>query len=311
MHPNAATMARRVSIVIPCYQQAHFLAEAIESALAQSYRPLDVTVVDDGSTDTTAEIVAGYPDVRGLRQRNQGIAAARNAGWRASRAPYVIFLDSDDRLLPRAAEAGVAALDADPAAAFAVGRHRRIAADGTPLRTPVRAPIVEDHYVSLVRRCWITVPEVMYRRSALKVVGGYDRRLRYAEDYDLYLRLARRFPIVAHAAEVAEYRQHPGTLSRDVEEMLAATLAVLAPHRPGTGATPALRDAWRERANAVWYFQRLFEAGLHDVASGAWLSAAYRFAIFTRHLPRHPAYARRCARALVGRLRALTPAAAP
>ena len=287
-------MAERVSIVIPCYNQAHFLGEAVESALSQAYRPLEVIVVDDGATDSTTEVASTYAGARVVRQRNQGLSAARNAGLRASHGEFVVFLDADDRLLPEAVETGAAALRSRPEAGFAVGRHGRIAVDGVPLPPPRRRRVERDHYASLVRRCWIAMPAtVMYRRHVLIAVNGFDPRFRHAEDYDLYLRIARRFPIVDHYTEVAEYRQHAGTLSRNADRMLAATLAVLAPHRPSAAASPALHSAWRARENAVWYYDRLLEAVREDVARGAWLSAARRLLIFARYVPQHPQYARR------------------
>jgi glycosyltransferase involved in cell wall biosynthesis len=295
-------MAPRVSVIIPCYQQAHFLTDSIESALGQSYHSLEVIVVDDGATDPTWEVAASYPEVRCVRQRNQGVSAGRNAGLRASHGEYVIFLDADDRLLSGGVEVGAAALDAHPEAAFAVGRHRRINVDGGPLPTGLRPRVQGDYYVSLVRRCWIAVPEVMYRRTALMAVGGFDTRLRHAEDYDLFLRITRRFPIVDHYVEVAEYRQHPGTLSRNAEDMLVSTLAVLAQHRPTAASTPAHREAWRHRENVVWYFDRVLEAAAIDRANGRWLSATRRLMVVARHLPRHPVYARRLARFILARV---------
>jgi glycosyltransferase involved in cell wall biosynthesis len=281
-----------VSVIIPCYNQAHFLSEAIESALAQTYRPLEIVVVDDGATDSTFEVATAYAEARCVRQPNQGLAAARNAGLRASRGEYVVFLDADDRLLAGALHAGAAVLDAHPDAAFTAGRHRRIAADGSPLPVLHRPRIERDHYVSLVHRCWIAMPAVvMHRRSVLEAVGAFDTTLACAEDYDLYLRLARRFPIVDHYAEVAEYRQHPGTISRNAERMLSATLAVLAPHRPGVNATLAHRRAWRQRDNAVWYYDRLLDAARDDLAQGRWPAAARGLLVFARYLPRHPTYA--------------------
>ena len=285
-------MAGLMSVVVPCYNQAHYLGEAIESVLGQTYRPVELIVVDDGATDCTAEVAAAYPEVRCLHQTNQGLAAARNAGLRAARGEYVTFLDADDRLLPGALQVSAAALDLNPDAAFAVGRHLRIAADGTSLPVRHRPRVDRDHYVSLVRRCWIAMPAtVTYRRAILEAAGAFDTRLRCAEDYDLYLRLARRHPIVDHYAEVAEYRQHAGTLSRNAARMLEATLAVLEPHRPGRHATEAHRRAWRERANAVWYYDRLLDAAHADLAQGHWPAAARSMLVFARHLPRHPAYA--------------------
>src|SRR6266446_9539630 len=97
-----------VSVVIPCYNQAHFLGEAIDSALAQTYPHLEIVVVDDGSTDNIAAVVARYPGVRYFRQENQGLAAARNTGLRHSVGERLVFLDADDRLMPGAIEVGLA-----------------------------------------------------------------------------------------------------------------------------------------------------------------------------------------------------------
>src|SRR5829696_2931566 len=107
-----------VSVVVPCYNQARFLGEAIESVLAQSHPLFEVVVVDDGSTDDTSEVAARYPGVRLVRQENRGLSGARNAGLARSRGEYVVFLDADDRLLPGALEAGVERLGANPQCAF-------------------------------------------------------------------------------------------------------------------------------------------------------------------------------------------------
>ena len=283
---------RLVSIVIPCYNQARFLGDALDSVLAQTYTPREIIVVDDGATDDTAEVAARYGGVRCVQQRNKGLPAARNAGLRASAGDYVVFLDADDRLLPEALQVGADTLDVQPYAAFAVGRHRRIAEDGTPLATPLRPRVDRDHYVSLIRRCWIPMPAtVMHRRNRLLQIGGFDVRTRFAEDYDVYLRLSRCYPIVDHYVEVAEYRQHDGTQSRNTERMLVATLSVLAQHRPGPDATAAHRAAYRARDNAVWYYDRLLEAVLEDARDGRWLRALQKLYVFARHLPAHPAYA--------------------
>jgi glycosyltransferase involved in cell wall biosynthesis len=110
-----------VSVIIPCYKQARYLPESIESGLAQTHRGVEVVVVDDGSPDNAAEVAARYPNVVYLRQENSGIAEARNAGFRVSRGDYLMFLDADDRLTPNAAEAHLRCFRENPAAGFVVG----------------------------------------------------------------------------------------------------------------------------------------------------------------------------------------------
>src|SRR5215213_6785783 len=164
-----------VSVVIPCYNQAHFLGEAIESALAQSYPHFEIVVIDDGSTDTTSEVAGRYPGVRCVRQDNQGLSAARNSGLHHSEGEYVVFLDADDRLLPEALEAGIGCLKAYPECAFASGRYRFIAGDGSFLKHPRERPFDKDSYVALLQRNYIGVPAVvMYRRAVFASVGGFD-----------------------------------------------------------------------------------------------------------------------------------------
>src|SRR5204863_2461379 len=134
------------SIVIPCYNQAHFLPEAIESALSQTHRPIEVIVVDDGSPDNAAEVVARYPHVRYVRQENQGLGGARNAGFRVSKGEYIVFLDADDRLTPNALESHLACFAVHSEAGFVVGDIDQIARDGSYAASP-RWPLVESkHY---------------------------------------------------------------------------------------------------------------------------------------------------------------------
>ena len=96
-----------VSIVVVCYNQAQFLGEAIESALAQTYQFVEILVVDDGSTDETAQVAAAFPRVHYIHQSNRGLPAARNAGLHRSTGEYIVFLDADDRLFRSAVQEGM------------------------------------------------------------------------------------------------------------------------------------------------------------------------------------------------------------
>lgn len=241
-----------VSVVIPCHGQAEFLPEAVASARRQR-DPVEVLVVDDGSPDATAR-VAAEAGVACLRQPHRGLPAARNLGLQASRGACLVFLDADDRLLPGALEHGTRALDEAPAAAFAAGHYREISGDGTP-RPPVpQRRLGPDPFESLLRGNAIVMhATVMYRRGPLTLIGGFDETLKACEDYDVFLRLARRHPVVQHRAVVAEYRRHGAAMSRDSPRMLGAALEVLKAQERWVDERPRWREAyetglrgWRE-----------------------------------------------------------------
>ncbi len=209
--------ANTVSVVIPCYNGAEFLPEAIESVLAQTYPPLEIIVIDDGSTDNTGEVAARYPGVRCIRQENQGLAKVRSRGVRESKGDYLIFLDHDDRLFPNAIEVGVNCLDAHPDCGFAFGICKLIAADGSPLgsgSSVLEIPFETFDYQALLGgRCLVPPATVMFRRSVFESIGSFDAALAPVDDYDIYLRIAKVFPVYCHNQVIAEYRQHSKSLT--------------------------------------------------------------------------------------------------
>jgi glycosyltransferase involved in cell wall biosynthesis len=217
-----------VSVVIPCYQQAHFLCDAIESVLAQTYPHLEIVVVDDGSSDNTVTVVSRYPGVRYIRQENQGLASARNMGLRQTIGEYLIFLDSDDRLLPNALDAGLRCFRENPGCGFVYGHCQFIAFDGTPMRGLQPSIVEGDFYLALLRGLPIHAPaSVMYRREVFEDVGVFNVRLSPAADYDLYYRIASRFPVCCHGQKIVEYRKHGASMTRDPARMLRFNLAAL------------------------------------------------------------------------------------
>jgi glycosyltransferase involved in cell wall biosynthesis len=219
--------APAVAVVIPCFNQAHYLAEAIESVLGQTRPPAELIVVDDGCEDNSYEVAGRYETVQRMRQPNRGVAAARNAGWTATTAEFLVFLDADDRLLPEALKVGTTALQHRPQVAFVSGVSRDVDGDGRVV-PGLRQPLVsQDHYLRLLEDCFIwSGSSIVYRRSALEAVGGFDEGLDAADDYDLYLRLARRFPIFCHEAVVTEYRRHGTNTTRNAAIVLASQLKV-------------------------------------------------------------------------------------
>ena len=119
-----------VSVIVPCHNYGRFLAQALDSVRAQDYPTVETVVVDDGSTDDTTAVAARYPEVRYLRQPNQIMSAARNAGVRASCGEYVVFLNADDWLLAGGLAANAALLQQHPTAAFVAGAYTLVYPDG-------------------------------------------------------------------------------------------------------------------------------------------------------------------------------------
>ena len=234
----------QVSIIIICYNQSHYLDDAIRSVLAQTVRQPEIIVVDDGSTDSTAEVAHGYPQAAYVYQQNQGISAARNAGLRASTREYVAFLDADDRLLPKAAEAGLHCFRKHPDSGFVFGRYHKVDADGSVISPANRPPDDCDFYTALLQRNLIGMQStVLYPRDILQRVGGFDEQLGSCEDYDLYLRITRDFPAHRHGEVVAEYRRHGQNMSRDFRSMLQTTLRVLNAQAPYISRNPWCQEA--------------------------------------------------------------------
>ncbi|MES4786295.1 MAG: hypothetical protein C4294_11280 [Nitrospiraceae bacterium] len=128
---RVAGQMERVSVIIPTYNQAQFLAEAIESAVGQSLPPDEILIIDNDSTDNTAEIAARYPQARYVHQPDQGSCGSTNRGIRDATGYYVVILHSDDRLLPHHLETSSRAFQAHPEAAFVCGDYRWFGAEGT------------------------------------------------------------------------------------------------------------------------------------------------------------------------------------
>lgn len=282
-----------VSVVIPCFNQAHFLGEAIGSVLAQTYRNFEIIVLNDGSTDDTLGVAARYPHVRCVTQKNQGLSAARNAGLRESRGELLVFLDADDRLLPDALRINVECLSARPECAFVFGRGRVIDSDGSP--TPITQPPCAggDHYGSLLQGNYIWMHQVIFRRVVFDRFGGFDVSLRAAEDYDLYLRIARALPIYGHDEVITEYRKHGGSMSSNNELMLKATMTVLHSQREHVRGRAEYASAYKSgmKFSKEFYAEPLVErVRLHVRARSNWRLTARDVLLLLRYYPRGVAW---------------------
>jgi glycosyltransferase involved in cell wall biosynthesis len=266
-----------VSVVVPCHRQAHHLPDALASLLAQTYPHVEIVVVDDGSPDNSGEVARRRPGVRVVRQEQEGLAGARNTGIRHTNGDYLVFLDADDQLLPDALQTGVDHLRAHPEAAFASGHYRHVAADGSELPTPRQRRIEGDHYAALLRHNIAGMPgTVMFRRAVFEHVRGFDGSVPGCEDYELYLRVARDFPVSCHNQVTGLYRRYAGGMSSDAEAMLRSSLMALRRQRRYVRGSRPLEGAYRE-GEAFWtryYGEPVRERVALATEEGDWPRAA-------------------------------------
>lgn len=231
-----------IAVVIAVRNGAATLGTVLGSVRNQSFREWEAIVVDDGSRDGTPDLIAGHcradPRLRSLTLSGEGVSAARNAGMRAARAPWLLFLDADDPLEPDHLAALQAAARAQPEADLVVLDWSMVWPDGregpvTPADfdpTPVEA---------LAARCPMPIHAALVRTAAVRAAGGFDAGMTICEDWDLWQRLVRLGAVVRPAAgPAARYVITPGSASSHATAFLAAGVEVI---RRGHGADPRLR----------------------------------------------------------------------
>jgi glycosyltransferase involved in cell wall biosynthesis len=276
-----------VSVVIPCFKQAHFLGEAIASVLAQTFTDHEIIVVDDGSPDDTSNVVGQYGCVKYIRQDHLGGEVARNRGIEESQGQYLVFLDADDRLLPHHFETSLKAFHAHPEVAFVCGDYRWIGSDDT-WHVHQCTPL-PDHYATLLRFNFIGPPHVvMFRRDIITNIGGFRLGMRACQDQELYLRFAHRYPIYCHHEVVAEYRRHENQLTGNAARMLRMSMLMLRWQRPYIRGVPQYKEAYRfgVQFRQRLYGEILFWELVSAVKAGRWRQTAEAFLTLLRFHPR-------------------------
>jgi glycosyltransferase involved in cell wall biosynthesis len=211
---------------MPCFNAAHYIGDSIGTALAQDYDgPLEVIVVDDGSSDESVRIASSFDRVRVLKQPNQGPGAARNLALREARGELIAFLDADDHWLPGSLRSRVAALQLDPEAGAVFAGFTRWTPSADPQHPDdehvdrLPAAVVEAAasgwlYPAILLDPIVHIITLVVRRTVLNEVGTFDPALRTGEDYDLILRIAQHFRFVQVDCIAARYRLHPASTTR-------------------------------------------------------------------------------------------------
>ena len=204
-----------MSVIIPGYNRAHLLPRCLDSVLAQEFKPIEIIVVDDGSTDSTRSLLQGsYPGVRLITQENKGVSAARNAGIRAATGTWLAFLDSDDTWFPAKLGRQVQAVEASPGSNI-------VHTDEIWIRNGVRVNPHRKHrkyggsiFKHCLPLCVISPSSVMIHRRVFDLVGLFDETLPVCEDYDLWLRISARMPVLfIREPLITKYGGHDDQLS--------------------------------------------------------------------------------------------------
>ena len=220
----------KVSVIIPTYNYGHYVAEAIQSVLEQTFQDFELIVVDDGSTDDTEQVVAQFGDaLQYIYQHNRGYAAARNVAIQQSRGTILAFLDADDMWLPqklavqvdyfeRHLEVGVVS-----ASYYHIDAHGKVTGKGP--HTPQAQGWLFERL--LTQGNFIAMPTVAIRRQCFETVGLFDESLKTTVDWDLWLRLSSTYPFGYIDQYLAQYRLHEANMHRKADIKARDTLAVL------------------------------------------------------------------------------------
>ncbi|MGQ0793012.1 MAG: glycosyltransferase family 2 protein [Deltaproteobacteria bacterium] len=291
----------KISVVVPAYNSARYLAEAVESVIAQTFADWEATVVDDGSTDNTREVLAPYLDrINYIYQQNAGPGRARNTGIEASTGKYIAFMDADDVWTADKLQIQSDFLDANPDVHFIFANDFVVSQDGGLLYTghPKWECIYEIPQVSLggtnkkfthsifaalIRHSFIPTSTVVVRRECLDDAGYFDEGILNGQDLELWWRLSRRYNAGFTDLHLSKYRVHSSNFSADSERKFTNALRLmrtLAAYPDIDAETAALINRRFARTH--------FEFGYFYFARDNMPSAREQFLLSLRYRPASP-----------------------
>ena len=211
----------KVSVVIPAYNAMNYLPETVESVLRQTFTDFEVLIVDDGSSDHIKQWASGLvdPRVKLISQENQGLPGARNTGIAQTQGEYIAFLDADDLWEATKLEKQVRCLEDNPAVGLVHTWMVLVDEQGKSTGRVMPSNAEGDVWKQLVEKNVIGCPSVIVRRSCFETVGVFDRSLRSLEDWDMWIRIATRYPFAVIKEPLAYYRQLPSSMSKNCQVM--------------------------------------------------------------------------------------------
>ncbi len=254
----------KVDVIIPAYNAERYLAEAIESVLAQTFEDWRIVLVDDGSTDNTAIVLAPYIERLGTRlkvikQSNRGLPAARNTAICNSSSEFISLLDADDVWLPCRLSESLKCFEGRPKVGLSYGSISLIDESGKIIKNFSTTQKHGEGNIApyiYMREVQLPCPTLTIRRECLGHVGLFDETMRATEDRDLCFRIASKYEVAFIPRIIAYYRTSPASMTADPERMLQAQLQFIQKHRgaPGCGMVArriALSRCYKQRAEAL------------------------------------------------------------
>ena len=240
----------RASVVLPTVRGGAYLREAVHSVLSQTMSDWELLIVSDGCSDDLSDLESLDGRIRVLRQRNRGVAVARNVGMRAARSDLIALLDDDDRMLPDRLRRQVELMESAPDVGLCHTGYRLIDGAGR-LLTERRA---DDGQYEEILRCelFMITPTIMYRKSLAEELGTYDAMLRTGEDTDLVTKIARESRIACIPDALGEYRRHSDNVTVDPDVFRSTMNRMLHKHLEAAQRRGERRHVDAARAGLTW-----------------------------------------------------------
>jgi glycosyltransferase involved in cell wall biosynthesis len=235
------------------------LARAIESVLSQTHPSVEIILIDDGSTDNTNQVASKYPSVKYIFQSNAGVSAARNTGIDHSSGDFILFLDADDWLFPDGLSANYRLLFNNPKIAFVSGAYKAFKA-ATGKIIDIQEEVNENHFNRFLEFNYIAmIATVLFRRKVLDEFR-FDTSLGACEDYDLYLKIARKYPVLHHTEFIATYYFHENNMSYDTVKMMDSAVQVITRQEPHLITEKERKSLRKGVANWKLYYSKVIYA---------------------------------------------------
>ncbi len=268
----------KVSVIIPTYNRPHYICEAIDSVLAQTFLDYEIIVVDDGSTDHTAEVLKKYGDrIRYIYQENLGPPGAMNTGVRHAKGEYYVILGNDDALMPDMLERQVAVLDQNPDVAFVCAGTYFMDANSEIYKTSVDGRYREQSFKSLLFDNFVWHLTVVIRRKVSEEMGHFDESLLTNQDHDLWIRIATKYRFEYTNRPLAKFRRHPGNFSKGLDLHLKDHLTIL--------DKPVIRSRLRGTEYRKFRAVNYYRFGMFYSRIREYLKAARCYALAVLNLP--------------------------